>query len=115
MINKEYITYFIKEYLAIIFYVIVIFNILFKVILTKSNKRRKKKRRKKKGGYNVLDFFVNIFYTLICLITFGLSCGFWKENEIKDPLTDFLTTFGIEVDKQENMESLLSPWEGDEI
>ena len=80
MINKD-ITYFNKEYLAIIFYIIVICNIIFRVIQSKKNKKSKKKKKSHKGGGILGD----IWYVFLCIITFGLSCDFWDYFEVKRP------------------------------
>jgi len=80
MINKD-ITYFNKEYLAIIFYIIVICNIIFRVIQSKKNKKSKKKKKSRKGGAILGD----IWYVFLCIITFGMSCEFWDYFEVKWP------------------------------
>jgi len=72
-----FISTFIKEYLTGIFYLLVIGNIIIKIIQLKRKRKRKRKRKKKsrKGGGILGD----IWYILLCIITFGLSCNFWKK------------------------------------
>ena len=70
------IIYFVKEYFAIIFYILIIFNIVIRVIVTKKSKKKKSR----KGGGILGD----IWYVLLCIITFGWSCGFWNAKA-KDP------------------------------
>ena len=76
MLNSNYIIYFVKEYFAIIFYLLIIFNIVIRVIVTKKNKKKKKKKKSRKGGGILGD----ILYILLCIITFGWSCNFWRER-----------------------------------
>ena len=72
MIDSNYTIHFIKKYFVIIFYLLIIFNIVIRVIVTKKSKKKKKKSRK--GGGILGD----IGYVLLCIITFGWSCGFWQ-------------------------------------
>ena len=73
------IIYFAKEYFAIIFYLLIIFNIVIRVIVTK--KKKKKKNKSRKGGGILSD----IWYVLLCIITFGWSCGFWDKKSASRP------------------------------
>ena len=82
MIDSNNIIYFVKEYFAIIFYILIIFNIVSRVILKKKNKKKSKKKKSSKGGGILGD----IWYVLLCIITFGLSCDFWDYFEVKWPL-----------------------------
>ena len=82
MIDSNNIIYFVKEYFAIIFYILIIFNIVSRVILKKKNKKKSKKKKSIKGGGILGD----IWYVLLCIITFGLSCDFWDYFEVKWPL-----------------------------
>tara|TARA_B110000971_G_C19926710_1_gene461922 strand:+ start:236 stop:586 length:351 start_codon:yes stop_codon:yes gene_type:complete len=97
MINKEYITYFIKEYLSIIFYVIVICNIIFRVIQSKRKSRKSRKSRKRKGGNNS-KFITGIFKVIWCILTLSLGCDWdWfynKEVDEFDGFDDFKSLFG---------------------
>jgi len=67
---------FIKELLTALFYFFVIFNIIIRIIVTK--KRKKKKKKSRKGGGILMD----IWRVLLCIITFGLSCGFWDDSHL---------------------------------
>lgn len=78
MIDSNNIIYFVKEYFAIIFYLLIIFNIVIKVIVTKKSKKKKSR----KGGGSLSD----IWHVLLCIITFGWSCGFWDYFAVKWPL-----------------------------
>tara|TARA_B000000475_G_C15999955_1_gene448532 strand:- start:2084 stop:2395 length:312 start_codon:yes stop_codon:yes gene_type:complete len=78
MIDSNNIIYFVKEYFAIIFYLLIIFNIVIKVIVTKKSKKKKYR----KGGGSLSD----IWHVLLCIITFGWSCGFWDNFAVKWPL-----------------------------
>tara|TARA_R110001592_G_scaffold158951_5_gene390150 strand:+ start:225 stop:530 length:306 start_codon:yes stop_codon:yes gene_type:complete len=77
------IIYFVKEYFAIIFYILIIFNIVIRVIVTKKSKKKKSR----KGGGILGD----IWYVLLCIITFGWSCGFWYKKQF-DGLLNFTPT-----------------------
>lgn len=81
---------FIKEYLPTIFYIIVIFNIIFRVIITKKSKKKKRKKKKHKGGgvSNLLyTFFRSIFTLIICIMTLGGICDWdWLKNAPVLPL-----------------------------
>ena len=72
------IIYFVKEYFAIICYLLIIFNIVIRVIVTKKSKKKKKKKKSRKGGGILGD----IWRVLLCIITFGLSCGFWDDSHL---------------------------------
>ena len=78
MFDSNNIIYFVKEYFAIIFYLLIIFNIVIKVIVTKKSKKKKSR----KGGGSLSD----IWHVLLCIITFGWSCGFWDDFAVKWPL-----------------------------
>ena len=71
---SNYIIHFIKEYFAIIFYLFIISNIVIRVIITKKSKKKKKKKKSRKGG----GILGGIWYVLLCIITFGWSCGIWS-------------------------------------
>jgi len=75
MIDSNNIIYFIKEYFAIIFYLFIISKIVFRVIQRKRKRKRKRKKKSRKGGGILMD----IWSVLLCIITFGLSCNFWKK------------------------------------
>jgi len=77
MIDSNNIIYFVKEYFAIIFYLLIIFNIVIRVIVTKKSKKKKSR----KGGGILSD----IWYVLLCIITFGWSCGFWDKKSASRP------------------------------
>jgi len=76
MIDSNNIIYFIKEYFAIIFYLFIISKIVFRVIQRKRKRKRKRKKKSRKGGGILMD----IWRVLLCIITFGLSCNFWKKS-----------------------------------
>jgi hypothetical protein len=80
--NKEYITYFVKEYFVIILYILIIFNIIIRVIVKKKVRKKVRKKKSRKGGGILGD----IWYVFLCIITFGLSCEFWDYFEVKWPL-----------------------------
>tara|TARA_R110001592_G_scaffold158951_4_gene390147 strand:+ start:5007 stop:5408 length:402 start_codon:yes stop_codon:yes gene_type:complete len=88
------IIHFVKEYFAIIFYILIIFNIVIRVIVTKKNKKKKKKSRK--GG--------GIGDVLLCIITFGWSCGLWQG------------LYGLFQDLEKKKEAVVAaaatPWSG---
>ena len=75
---------FIKEYLPTIFYIIVIFNIIFRVIQSKKNKKGKPKKKKRKGGGNISKIFWDFFQIIWCIITFGIGKGCWWAGKNKD-------------------------------
>ena len=72
--NSNYIIYLVKEYAALIFYFIVICNIIFRVIQSKKSKKRKRKGKTRKGG-GVYDFVKGILLILQCIVSFGIVCN----------------------------------------
>ena len=77
MSDSNYIIHFIKEYFAIIFYLFIISNIVIRVIITKKSKKKKKKKKSRRGG-GIGDVLLGIGDVLLCIITFGWSCGIWS-------------------------------------
>ena len=95
------IIYFVKEYFAIIFYLFIISNIVIRVIITKKSKKKKKKKKSRKGG-GIGDVLLGIGDVLLCIITFGLSCGIWKG------IFDLYEV--LDKKKEETVSGLATPW-----
>ena len=84
---------FIKEYLPTIFYIIVIFNIIFRVIQSKKNKKGKTKKKKRKGGGNISKIFWDFLQIIWCIITFGIGNGCWWDGKNKGPTPRQITNW----------------------
>ena len=59
MIDSNYIIYFIKEYFALVFFVVIIFNIILRTMVNK--KVNKKGKRGHKGGGGLLSTITKFF------------------------------------------------------
>jgi hypothetical protein len=59
MIDSNYIIYLIKEYFALVFFVVIIFNIILRTMVNK--KVNKKGKRGHKGGGGLLSTITNFF------------------------------------------------------
>ena len=101
MSDSNYIIHFIKEYFAIIFYLFIISNIVIRVIITKKSKKKKKKKKSRRGG-GIGDVLLGIGDVLLCIITFGWSCGIW--SGLDDLYQD------LEKKKEETESGLATPW-----